>query len=223
MLSRMGVDTTYGRAAFNIVVMGFGLGTALPLYVIAVQNAVPYRVMGVATSSIQFFRAIGGTLGLAIFGSLMASRFASDLETLVPPAVAEALPPDALAEIASNPQALVDPGAVSGLEGLFAGLGLEGAEMAQQLMTALKQALAMAISDVFLLGLAAVAAGLVATMFLREIPLKRSYRAEEVREESRPNLLAREPGAVMASPGAVDCCEQEQSHSQGNSDNTPEC
>ena len=179
MLSRMTVDTTYGRAVLNIVVTGVGLGTALPLYVIAVQNAVPYRVMGVATSSVQFFRAIGGTLGLAILGSVMASRFNSSLSSSLPPAVQEVLPADALSDIAGNPQALVDPEALSRLEALFDGLGSQGAGLAQQLMQVLRESLSMAISHVFLISLVAVVVALAVSVFWTEIPLKKRYEIEE--------------------------------------------
>jgi len=178
LLSRMTADTTYARAVFDVVVTGLGLGTAMPLYMIAVQNAVPYRVMGIATASVQFFRAVGGTLGLAIFGSLLASRFASNVETLMPAGVRQALSPDVLSQLSSNPEALVDPHAVSKLQEIFDGLGPQGADLMQQLMHALREALAMAISDIFLLAVAAVAVGLIATALFREIPLRKHFGAE---------------------------------------------
>src|SRR4030043_33324 len=104
LLSRLDADSSRGQAVLSIVVMGFGVGMALPLYIIAVQNAVPYRIMGIATSSLQFFRAIGATVGLALFGSIMADRFASNAEDLVPPG----LPPGALSGLTQNPEALMD-------------------------------------------------------------------------------------------------------------------
>ncbi|MDP6131947.1 MAG: MFS transporter [Dehalococcoidia bacterium] len=66
LLSRMSPETSNSQAVTNIVLMGFGVGISFPVFTIAVQNAVPYRVLGVATSSIQFFRSIGGTMGLAV-------------------------------------------------------------------------------------------------------------------------------------------------------------
>jgi len=65
------ISETTGRLAATgmIVLFGFGMGTTFPLYTIAIQNTVPRHMMGIATSSTQFFRSIGGTIGLAIFGS----------------------------------------------------------------------------------------------------------------------------------------------------------
>ena len=171
LLSRLGADSSRGQAILSIVVMGFGVGTALPLYIIAVQNAVPYRIMGIATSSLQFFRAIGATVGLALFGSIMADRFASNAKDLVPPGV----PPGTISELTQNPEALMDPGALSRLRDMFSELGPDGLRMAEQVVLALREALAMAISDVFVIGLAAVGVAFLVTLFLKEVPLKRSH------------------------------------------------
>ena len=179
LLSRLGVDSSRGQAILSIVVMGFGVGVALPLYVIAVQNAVPYRIMGIATSSVQFFRAIGATVGLALFGSLMASGFASNVAELVPEDTKAVLPPDMLSGLTENPNALMDPNALEELRGVFSELGPQGLRMADQLVRALREALAMSISDVFVVGLAAVGVAFVVTLFLKEVRLKRSHSREE--------------------------------------------
>lgn len=175
LLSRMTADTSQSMAIVNIVIMGIGLGIAMPLFVIAVQNAVSYKVMGIVTSSTQFFRAIGATVGLAIFGSVMANRFASNVSRMLSPEVAEVMPPGMLSMLTSNPQALVDPQALTALKEQFSQLGPEGAELADQLVRVLKEALAASISDVFAIGLAAVSVAFVATLFLKEVPLRRSH------------------------------------------------
>jgi EmrB/QacA subfamily drug resistance transporter len=175
LLSRLGADSSRGQAIMSIVVMGFGVGMALPLYIIAVQNAVPYRMMGIATSSLQFFRAIGATVGLALFGSIMADRFASNAEELAP----SGIPPNMLSELTQNPEALMDPGALSRLRDALGETGPDGARMAEELVHALREGLAMAISDVFVIGLAAVGVAFAVTLFLREVPLKRSHGSSE--------------------------------------------
>ncbi len=179
LLSGMTADTCEAVAIINIVVMGVGLGIAMPLFIIAVQNAVPYKVMGIVTSTNQFFRAIGATVGLAIFGSVMASRFASNLTAQIPPDVAAAMPPGLLSNLSSNPQALMDPQAMTALKEQFSQLGPQGAELVQQLITALKEALASSISDVFQIGLVAIMVAFVATLFLREVPLRRSHKDDQ--------------------------------------------
>jgi EmrB/QacA subfamily drug resistance transporter len=175
LLSRLGADSSRGQAILSIVVMGFGVGMALPLYIIAVQNAVPYRIMGIATSSLQFFRAIGATVGLALFGSIMADRFASNAEDLAPPGV----PPGTLSELTQNPEALMDAGALSKLRDTFSEMGPDGLRMAEELVRALREALAMAISDVFVMGLVAVGVAFLVTLFLKEVPLRRSHGRTE--------------------------------------------
>jgi EmrB/QacA subfamily drug resistance transporter len=89
LMSGMGVDTDYATVARNLVVVGFGLGTALSAFAIASQNAVEVSQMGVATGLGTSGRAIGATLGSAGFGSLLVARIGSD--TVSPQVLAEAL------------------------------------------------------------------------------------------------------------------------------------
>ncbi|MCX5991843.1 MAG: MDR family MFS transporter [Chloroflexi bacterium] len=177
LLSRMTADSSSGQAVFDIVVMGLGLGIALPLLVIAVQNAVPYRIMGAATASVQFFRSIGQTVGLAIFGSIMASHFASNVVRLTQSDIKGVIGPDALTRLTSHPEALMDSNAMTQLRDMF---GQQGADMAERFVHVLKESLAMAISDVFVVGTAALAVAFAVTLFLKEVPLRRSHKPEEL-------------------------------------------
>ena len=74
LMAGMGLETDYAIVARNLVVVGFGLGGALSAFAIATQNAVPIAQMGVATALGTSGRAIGATLGSAVFGSLLAAR-----------------------------------------------------------------------------------------------------------------------------------------------------
>lgn len=172
LISRMTVDTGFGTAIFNLVLMGFGMGTTFPTYTIAVQNSVPYRFMGVATSSTQFFRSMGGTVGLAILGSVMTNRFASELTGSIPQGVREVLPQGSISSIADNPQALVSPEAQAQLQETFSRIGPEGAGLLEQLLSSLRVAMSSAIGDVFAIALVAVVVAWLATLFLKEIPLQ---------------------------------------------------
>jgi EmrB/QacA subfamily drug resistance transporter len=171
-LSRMNVNTSHGQAVFDIVIMGFGLGITLPIFTIAVQNAVPYRIMAVATSSTAFFRAIGGTLGLAITGSVMTSSFTSNLNHDVSADVKQVLEPGQLSSMAHNPQVLVSPEAQSQLQAQFNQSGSQGAGLFQQLMDAMKHALCSTLTEVFLIVLIAIGVAWLIVIFLKEIPLK---------------------------------------------------
>ncbi len=168
LLARMTPHTSHGTAVLNIVITGVGMGIALPLFVIAVQNAVPYRVMGVATSSVQFFQSIGQTVGLAVFGSIMASRFTSNVMANV--SIAQlGLPRDLLSGIASNPEALMSDDALADLQRRL------GTDVARRFLELVGGDLATAITYVFTIGAAVIVVGLVATLFLKELPLKSSH------------------------------------------------
>jgi len=178
LLSSMTVETSYAMAVVNIVLTGFGVGITMPLYVIAVQNAVPYSVMGAATSTINFFRSLGGVFGLAIVGSVMNNSFSSEFIGNVSPAAAEVLPPDRLASMANNPQELVSVSAQTELKSMFDGLGEKGAALFDQLISTLREALNSALTEVFLVSLGVVVLAFIINLFLKEIPLRKSIAAD---------------------------------------------
>jgi EmrB/QacA subfamily drug resistance transporter len=175
LLSRMSVETSNATAIMNIVITGIGLGIALPLYVIIVQNAVPYNIMGVATSSTAFFRSIGGAFGLAILGSVMNNRFAADFMNGLPSTAKEVIPPEVLKGITHNPQALFSTGASDQLKSIFEQMGPGGAQLFQQVFQTLKLALSSAIAEVFFIALIVLAIAWVANLFIKEIPLRKHH------------------------------------------------
>ena len=167
--------TIYAAAIMNIVLMGLGLGITMPLYVIAIQNAVPYEVLGVATSSTAFFRSIGGTLGLAVFGSVMNNRFASEFTNGLPPAAKAIISPERLIALTHNPQALVSADAQDQLRGLFGNTGVQGAAFFEQVLSTLRHALSAGISEVFFIGFGMVLIAFIVNFFLREVPLSKQH------------------------------------------------
>ena len=183
LMSRMTAETSFAQAVGSIVVMGIGLGITFPSFTISVQNAVPHNLLGVVTSATQFYRSVGGALGLAVLGSYMASRFAAGLSDSLPAEVRRALPEEQLSEMSNNPQVLVNPEALAGLKASLADGGEQGAEVLSILLMTLRESLAGAISDVFVLGAITLAVGFVATIFLKEVPL-RTRGPERGRSES---------------------------------------
>ncbi len=79
LLSRMHVNTSGLTAGLFMLVVGMGLGLVMQVLVLAVQNAVEYEDLGVATSGATLFRLIGGSLGVAVLGAIFASRLAANL------------------------------------------------------------------------------------------------------------------------------------------------
>ncbi len=172
LTSQLTATTSFFQAVLSIAITGAGLGITFPSFTIAVQNSVPISLLGAATSSVQFYRSVGGALGLAVLGSFMANRFATEFNDSLPAAVREALPADQLAEMANNPQALINPEALDILVANFASAGRQGNQVVDELLGVLREALASAIGDVFAAVAATLALAFVAMIFLREVPLR---------------------------------------------------
>jgi EmrB/QacA subfamily drug resistance transporter len=186
LLSQMDTGTTSGAAVRNIAITGLGMGITMPLWTIAIQNTVSYRILGVATSSSAFFRSLGGSVGLAVFGSVMNNRFASQFIARLPEAIRTAVPASQLDALVRNPEALMSPEVQGQLQGLIGQLGQQGAELFRQVVEAMRQALSSAIGEVFLYGMAAIVLAFIINLFIREVPLRREYTLDE---EHTPKTL----------------------------------
>jgi EmrB/QacA subfamily drug resistance transporter len=176
LLSRMTPATGYGTAIFNIILVGFGNGMVMPVHTISVQNTVPYRIMGTATSMVTLLRPLGGVFGLAMVGSILNNRFAASFLSNLPAGVREVVPPEQLAGIVDNPQALVSVDARAQLEAMFAGLGEGGRQLFEQMLAALRESLNSALTQVFLVFTFATVVALVVNLFLKGIPPHRKRR-----------------------------------------------
>ena len=173
LLSLMTADISHIRAVFYIIITGVGLGITMPVFTITVQNAVPHNVLGVATSATAFFRSIGGSVGLAIMGSVMNHRFASEIAGGFTGPIKNLIPQEQLEAFVNNPQVLVSPQAQAQLRTLFEQFGTQGPALFEQVLQVLRHALSTAISDVFLVSLGAVIIALVIQLFIKEIPLRK--------------------------------------------------
>jgi EmrB/QacA subfamily drug resistance transporter len=159
-LSRVvGADTSIWTMAPFMVLMGLGLGFNFQPVILAVQNAVSPREIGVATSSVAFFRQMGGTIGTAAFLSVMFSRLPRDIESSLAsaaaadPRVAEALGSGRLQGAAD----LSDTSFIADLPSFLA--------------QPVKSGFSTTIDLVFLLAACVVAVGFFVLLFLPELPL----------------------------------------------------
>ena len=84
LLSQIGVATSTGYVAVGMVVLGLGLGMTMQVLVLAVQNAVDYRYLGVATSGSTLFRQIGGSIGVSAFGAIFSNNLSHELASRIP-------------------------------------------------------------------------------------------------------------------------------------------
>jgi EmrB/QacA subfamily drug resistance transporter len=80
LLSRMDQDTPLWRSSVYLFVLGLGLGLSMQVLTIVVQNTVPYRELGVATSGVTFLRTLGSAFGVALFGTVYSHSLMSQLE-----------------------------------------------------------------------------------------------------------------------------------------------
>lgn len=79
LLATMDRGTSLAAASVYLLLVGSGIGATMPVMILAVQNAVDVRHLGVATAATQFFRSIGGSVGVTVFGALVGSRLAGAL------------------------------------------------------------------------------------------------------------------------------------------------
>ncbi len=84
------VETTRAQMTWRMILLGIGIGPGLPIFTLAIQNAVEPHEMGAATSSSQFFRQIGSTIGVAVFGTILSTTLTTALPRYMPPEMAQA-------------------------------------------------------------------------------------------------------------------------------------
>src|SRR5919201_1439295 len=178
LLSRMDASATDGLVIRNMIIVGLGIGVLMSLFTIVVQNAFPVQQLGEVTAGITFFRSIGSTIGIAVLGTVRTNQFQSALGRNMPAALTRVVPPDKLAAL-QNPQVLLAPGTAAKIQHAFAAFGPQGAVLFGQLMHAIRVSLAGALAELFLVGAGALALALLATFFLREIPLRKANARRE--------------------------------------------
>ena len=170
LLTGLGADSTQTQLTLAMVVLGIGLGMAMQQYTLVVQNSVARADLGVATASTQFFRNVGSTVGIAVFGTVMTSGLAAAISSHLPAEVAAQMPAEAV-----DAGSVLDPAALEGLPPVVA--------------TAVRQGLADQLHEVFLLTLPIVVLVLLATIAIKAMPLRDSVSDVPVAEEVGHELL----------------------------------
>jgi EmrB/QacA subfamily drug resistance transporter len=156
LLSTMDETTSSGLMSLYFFILGFSLGLIIQVLVIAVQNTVSYADLGAATSGVTFFRSIGGSFGVSVFGAIFANQLASQLGVAL---TGKKLPPGfSVASVQSNSSAL---------KALPAGL-----------RTAIEHAYSLALQPVFRTAVPIALVAFVLAWFLREVPLRTAAGAE---------------------------------------------
>lgn len=151
LLSNFGRGTARVWLYVDLAMIGAGLGLTMLTLLIAVQQAVPRAQLGVATSLNQFFRSIGGAVGVAVMGTVLSAGLAAQLGEMARAGRAS-LTPEMAADLAANPNALIEPQA--------------RAAMPPVMLDALQDALAASIRNVFWVGTVLAALALLVTFGL---------------------------------------------------------
>jgi MFS family permease len=170
LMSRLNETSSYTAFVLSMVVLGTGLGVTMPIFPLAVQNAVDASQTGMATAAIQFVRSLGGSLGAALFGAVLSNAYAPAFRSELSPAVVALASPDVLARF-SDPQTLVATDAATRIAAQP-----QATERLGPVMAAAKAALAVALHDVFLLATILVGLTIIFTMMLVDIPLRTTNR-----------------------------------------------
>jgi EmrB/QacA subfamily drug resistance transporter len=156
LLSQITPSSTEWHVVADLIVVGLGIGTTFPLYLTAVQTALPRQYLGVASSQIQFWRNLGGTVGSAILGAVLANRLPDYLKTRVadlhlPAQVANNLPKGGSAN------SILDPTLLAKLPPAF--------------VHAIRLALSDTLHDIYVFAGLVLVVALVSTVFLKEVPM----------------------------------------------------
>ena len=188
LLSLVTVGTPEIEVVRDLVLVGLGVGVGMPLYLNATQSAVDAKFLGVVSSQIQFWRNIGSTVGVAVLGAVLSHE--------LPRKIADAtaainLPPALRGSLGSgsNPQALFDPAALAATR---AQLPPQAQPLFDQVLTAVRGALASSTHDIFLYAAVVALIACVFSLFLQEVPLR--GRAEMV---SAPEAETDQPVAAF--------------------------
>lgn len=158
LLARLGRDSFQADIVLATVVVGSGFGALVQTYMLVAQNAAPREDLGVATSTAQLSRCVGAAIGPAVFGAVMAEGLASERYKSPLPEVSGGGPQ--AAESAPGVGTLLDPSSL--------------ARLPPDAAANLRETLAAAMSHVFLAGLAMMVVAFAASLFIKELPLRRS-------------------------------------------------
>ena len=170
LMSTLNETTSFGVLSIYAIMVGAGLGLSMQTIVIALQNSVDFKDLGVATSANTFFRSIGATIGVALFGTVYASQLTHNL-------------PIEIAKLkASNPAALI-----GATPEKFAALKENTAVLqtfTPELQVGIVHAFVNSFHTVFLTAAPITAVGFLVAFLLRETPLRTSAAHHAAKEEA---------------------------------------
>ncbi|MFS0782561.1 MDR family MFS transporter [Bacillus sp. 1P06AnD] len=182
-------------AVVSMIIFGFGLGLGMPVFSLATQNAVSHKELGVVTASSQLFRNLGGTIGIAVMGTVMSNNLVKHLKdamqaasssdfSKIDPQMAEKMMAFA------NPQALMNKPL---LEKTEASLPPEIQPIFTHMIQTIRDALSETLSTVFLTGTLVLCVAFILVFFLKELPLRTSNQTAGDTADKKAHPVANKP------------------------------
>lgn len=197
LMSGLHANTPAPTLWFWQFIAGVGIGPSMAVFTIIIQNAVPWNQLGVATSNMTLFRQVGGTVGLALAGTIFGSAFRTQIPVQVGNNLAAAGVPQAtIAQFAGQFSGAGSQfNQLTGVGNLAPIIAAQVPPRFQQfvptIVDGIHEAMSLAIADTMWLGVVAALVAVVATLFIHEVPLRRSVHAT--------SMAARKPGAETPS------------------------
>jgi MFS family permease len=173
LLSRLDVDSNPWEASLFMLVVGVGLGLVMQVLVLIVQNDARPQDIGVVTSTATFFRSVGGSFGVALFGAIFASRLTNELTRL---------PADVIARLG-------DVGAID---------PARARQLPPEVRADFLQIFANALHGVFLFGMVIAIVPAVLSWFLKEVPLRTTLGRSGPPIEESVSEVTVEPAVTAA-------------------------
>jgi EmrB/QacA subfamily drug resistance transporter len=170
LLVMMDMHTAQWQVIRNMIIAGLGMGSVMPVYTLCVQNVAPPAKMGAATASVQFFRSIGGTVGVAVYGSILLRTFHANFARNVPANV----PPRVLA-LLNNPLQLQMAANAPGIKPA-------DLLLIRKLLLNVRDALYQGLHHIFIIGAILMVGAVIVNLFLGEVPLRKKHHEQPVVE-----------------------------------------
>jgi EmrB/QacA subfamily drug resistance transporter len=179
LMTQLRADTPVPIVWLWMFISGIGVGPTFAVFTLIVQNAVPFNMLGVATSNLTFFRQIGGTVALAIVGTIFASSFQSEIG----PQMSAAGVPDTV--VAGFTQAMhsgaLDFNQLTGTGDLGASIAAAQPALAPvvpQIVAGIHRAFSLGVASTFIIGVGASILAALAAAAMQELALRRQTTAQ---------------------------------------------
>jgi MFS family permease len=179
LFARMGASTQHSEVVTGMLIAGFGMGLLMPVYTVAIQNAAAREHMGAASAVPTFFRSIGSTVGVAIFGTILLTNYQRDFAKGTPAGT----PASLLADF-QNPLMLAQKR--QQLDAVFAQTS-GGLELLKTLLGNVRGALVSGIHLIFVSSAVIMGVAVVLNLMLRNVRLKHGAAKMETPAEAPPH------------------------------------